>query len=29
MGCLRDEPEWCGLLRIELVEFSGAEISAN
>jgi hypothetical protein len=27
-ACLRDEPEWCGLLRIEPVEFE-ASISAT
>jgi hypothetical protein len=27
--CLRDEPEWPGLLRIEEVEFSGATLSPN
>lgn len=27
-GCLRDGPEWCGLLRVEPVEFE-APISAN
>jgi hypothetical protein len=27
-GCLRDEPEWRGLLRVESVEFA-ASISAN
>jgi hypothetical protein len=27
--CLRDEPEWRGLLRIEEIEFSGASSSQN
>jgi hypothetical protein len=27
--CLRDEPEWRGLLRVEEVDFSGASLSEN
>jgi hypothetical protein len=27
-GCLRDEPEWCGLLRVVAVEFE-ASVSPN
>jgi hypothetical protein len=27
--CLRDEPEWRGLLRVEEIEFAGASQSAN
>jgi len=27
-GCLRDEPEWCGLLCVEPVEFD-ASVSLN
>ena len=27
--CLRDEPQWRGLLRVEEVELSGASLSAN
>ena len=23
--CLRDEPEWCGLLRVEEIEFAGCD----
>jgi hypothetical protein len=23
-GCLRDEPEWCGILRVEPVEFEAS-----
>ena len=28
-GCLRDEPEWQGLLRVEEIELGGAELSPN
>ena len=27
--CLRDEPEWRGLLRVETVELAGSDQSAN
>jgi hypothetical protein len=27
--CLRDEPQWRGLLRVEEVELSGASLSSN
>ena len=27
--CLRDEPQWRGMLRVEEVEFSGASLSEN
>jgi hypothetical protein len=27
--CLRDEPDWRGLLRVEEVEFLGASLSPN
>jgi hypothetical protein len=28
-GCLRDEPDWKGLLRVEEVELSGAGVFLN
>ncbi len=27
--CLRDEPDWQGLLRVEEIDFHGADISSN
>ncbi len=27
--CLRDEPDWQGLLRVEEIGFHGADISSN
>jgi hypothetical protein len=27
--CLRDEPDWRGLLRLEEIELSGADLSPN